>query len=62
MHLRFINKVTGYRMETNVGTSRIVLVELQVTVHLGMFFNWLIVVIHNVRHIHLLHVKTFQNN
>ena len=49
-------------METNVNTQRILLVEPQATVNLGMFFNWLIVVINNVRHIHLLHVKTFQNN
>ena len=49
-------------METNVDTQRILLVELQATVNLSMFFNWLIVVIHNVRHIHLPHVKTFQNN
>jgi len=49
-------------METNVDTQRTFLVELQETVNLGMFFYWLIVVIHNVRHIHLLHVKTFQNN
>ena len=62
INFKFINKVTGYRMETNVDTLRILLVELQATVNLGMFFNWLIVVIHNVRHIHLLHVKTFQNN
>jgi len=38
------------------------LVKLQATVTLGMLFIWLIVVIHNVQHIHLLHVKTFQNN
>ena len=38
-------------METNVGTQRILLV--QATVNLGMFFNWLIVVIHNVQNIHL---------
>jgi len=47
-------------METNTDTQRILLVELQASVNLDMFFNWLIVVIHNVRHIHLLHVKTFQ--
>ena len=35
-------------METNVDTQRTFLVELQETVNLGMFFYWLIVVIHNV--------------
>ena len=45
-------------METNVADF----VELQATVNLGMLFIWLILVIHNVQHIHLLHVKTFQNN
>ena len=49
-------------METNVDTQRNLLVELQATVNLGMVFNRLIVVIHNERPIHLLHVKTFQNN
>jgi len=49
-------------METNVDTQRIVLVDLRATVTLGLLFNWLIEVIYNVRHIHLLHVKTFQNN
>jgi len=49
-------------METNTNTQRILLVELQASVNLDMFFYCLIVVIHNVRHIHLLHVKTFQNN
>ena len=44
-------------METNVDTQRILLVELQATVTLGMFFNWLIVVIHNVQS-----PKTFQKN
>jgi len=37
-------------METNVDTQWILLVELQATVNLSLFFNWLIVVIHNVRH------------
>ena len=49
-------------METNVDTYRIVLVELGNGKFGHVFFNWLIVVIHNVQHIHLLHVKTFQNN
>ena len=41
-----------------------VLIELQTTVNVGMTFNWLIIVFNNVRHIHLLLVKTLhlQNN
>ena len=35
-------------MKTNVDTKRILLVELQAAVNLGMFFNWLVVVIHNL--------------
>jgi len=35
-----------------------VLVVLQTSVNLGMSFNLLKVVIHNMRHIHLLHVQT----
>jgi len=48
-----LSLLTRYRMETNVDTQRILLVELQATVHFGMVFNWLIVVIHNVQHMHL---------
>jgi len=38
INFKFINKVTGYRMETNVDTQRILLVERQATVNLDMFF------------------------
>ena len=54
----FINKVKGLHMETIVDTQRILLVELQTSVNLGISLTALTVVIHKCSTINEL----FPNN